>query len=146
MYCKSCADSYRDELRAKIEALEKLVHLHRELDPKNAFTMSLEPSDDDSFEGNSEATESEFLVSKKFVTKFRTRVSNLLKSVGASELQSQMTYRGRSNETVCTGLDTLDLSDFVLCKAVVKDGLPTSTSKEELDYFVNSSITCKSIN
>jgi citrate lyase gamma subunit len=144
MYCKSCADSYRDELRDKVEALERLVHLHQELDPKNALTISLETSEEDSLEGNPGATESEFLVSKKFGTRFRTRVSNLLKSVGASELQSQMIDRGRNNETVCAGLDTMDLSDFELCKVVANDGRPTSSSKEELDYFVNSSITCTS--
>jgi hypothetical protein len=122
--------------------VNRLVHLFQELDPKKTL-ISLEPSDEGSSEENSEVDERDFLVSRKFVTRFRICVSNLLKSVGAFEVQSQLTNRGIGDETVCAGLDTLDLSDFDLDKVAATDSRPTSSSKEELDYFVSSSITRK---
>jgi hypothetical protein len=142
MYCKSCADSYRDELRDKKETVYRLVCLSRELDQKKSL-ISLEPSDEDSLEENSEVDESDFLVSSKFITRFRTRVSNLVKSIMASVLQSQLTTPGIGNNTLCAGLDTVNLSDFGLDTAAT-DSRSTSSSKEELDCFVNSIITCKS--
>ena len=137
MYCKRCAESYKDELRKKIDTLTRLRQLYTELDPKTKKTMEIQ--DDTSMD--SEGNETVFLVSQKFVTKFRAHVSDIVKSAVASELQSHGRNQGsRKSDDYCAGLDAVDLSEFDPNMVTTND---CSSSSEELDHFVNGSITCK---
>ena len=111
-----------------MDGLCRLRQLYAELDPKaNKIDIEDESSEE------SGAGETVFLVSKKFVTQFRTRISSLLKAVAASELQSDPKCQANGKGKVyCQGLDTVDLSDF-----------GASSPSESLDSLVNMGITCK---
>lgn len=131
MYCEICAESYKAELRQKIDSLVRLRQLSQDLDSRaNKIEIDEDSSDE------SDENKTIFLVSSKFATKFRGRVAAIMKTVAATSLQSQA--QGKKNgsgkaETYCGGLDSIDLFDF-----------DPSSSSDELDRFVNSAITCKS--
>lgn len=130
MRCEVCAESYKAELRQKIDTLCRLQQLYDAFGGKGKTRIEI---DDDSSE--SENGGYVYLVSAKFVTKFKNCVNALMKTAVATELQSQVgAKKGKGKaELYCEGLDSIDLSDFD----------PNSSSNElELDQFVNSAITC----
>lgn len=126
MYCEACAEAYKVELQQKIDGLCRLRQLFYDLDQKTKQIEIADSGDDSS--SDSEANGTVFLVSKKFITKFRARVNQIIKTAEKSELQSQ----GGNDEAYCAGLDAVDLSVF-----------GSNSSSDGLDPFVNSMITCK---
>lgn len=124
MYCENCVDSYKTELREKIDKLCRLRQLYHDLDPKSK-QIAFEGDD----EAESEAKDTLFLVSKKFITNFRKRVVHVMDSAGASEIQS---HGKKKLDNYCEGLDSVNLTSL------------GPNSSDDLDSFVNSTITCKS--
>jgi len=98
--------------------------------PPDPKASQIEIEDESSAESMS--NETVFLVSKKFISKFRKLTDTLLKAVAASELHSQGTHGNGKAVAYCEGLDAVDFSDF-----------DPKSSSGELDPHVNSSITCK---
>lgn len=133
MYCEICAESYKADLRQKMDCLDRLRQLANVLgqNPGGKIEFDYESSSDE--EGN-ESEDFVYLVSTKFVSKLKALVNGIVKNATDTEIQSQGKKKGSTKaDAYCEGLDSIDLSEF----------FDTDNSSGELDHFVNMAITCK---
>lgn len=128
LVCDDCLMEYRSELSQKLKLAEALVRIFHDLDQKETKCSlncgAVEPSD-------SHANEYTYIVSRKFATWFRSKVSRFMKH-NASVIAA---------ESVAGGLDSIDFSEFEMKNS---ENLSSCSSVDEsVAVRVNGSVTCE---
>lgn len=143
LICQECAQDYRSELSEKLRKVKTLKFLFEELDPKE-HTCSLDVGLDETW-GN-ECDRYAFIVSRKFVTWFRSKFARFIKhaaSGAAAATRGVCDYvaGSLSAENVVEGLDGFDFSDFEASESEKRGSI--AADDETFAFHVNGPITCK---
>ena len=135
LVCQECAAEYKGALRKKLEIVQAARRLYEGLDPKND-NFSLRATSPFQHESDRLA----FIVSKKFVTKFRQAVTKLMKMSLVLEVSTtfdEVPTRNAELESLAEGLDAFDLSTVTQTSGMITEN---SWPQNEI---VNDTITCK---
>ena len=135
--CDQCVQTYRSQLKTKLQRFETMVQLYNDLDPKKC---SIDV--DDYVE--SQGVEL-FAVSKTFVTNFRRLALKKMKEV-TSQAAAKGVGRSGSFNLVNSGLDSLDLGIFIASQSEYFNGEDFKKAQEKNESFdltVNRKITCE---
>jgi hypothetical protein len=133
LICAECSVEYQMELYEKLDILSNALTLYHQLDNKTAeCDTSYEPGT--TFEKEEERYV--YIVSKKFATAFRNRVSGIMKQVAPADLTCVPDMGFTSNnavESMAEGIDAIGSSELYF-----KD-----ITDPNFDVRINSNITCE---
>jgi hypothetical protein len=147
LICDTCSQSYRNDLKGKLDHLRNIKDLYHFLD------SSLDEKPEYYHEEENPICPEDafvYIISKKMATLYKNAVKALMKTLAKVEegaVLDNETLRG-SNNSVFEGIDSIDLSAFQGDFIVTMDSKRVkqkkdSGPKEMLDKFFNQSITCK---
>jgi hypothetical protein len=133
LICKECSEEYQTELWEKLNILTNALTLYHQLDSKAAeCDTSYEPGT--TFEKEEE--QYVYIVSKKFATVFRNRISAILKQVAPADLTCVPDLAYTSNnavESMAEGLDAIGSTELYF----------NDITDPDFDVRINSTITCE---
>lgn len=138
LVCEECSTDYRSQLASRLTWVMAIRDLLELLDTANDISITFEPGEEDDDDNDTKVV---YAVSRKFVTRLRTLMNDLMKSVAAADATGPPAMGDMSLsphvEGVPEGFDAVDTSSIAFDDDwYVNDG--------SLDLTVNGSHTCKS--
>jgi hypothetical protein len=134
LYCSTCSKSYCQELSETVQLCEKILFLYERLDPK-------EGDFEDDSKGDNIAASREihgYIVSRRFVSRFRNRAARLFKSFDSlhdTTISGPIHKTSKKCESFAEGFHSVRAREVMFENT-------DSKSDDDLDIFINSNITC----
>lgn len=133
--CEQCSKEYCKDLGDKLRQLELVAKLYDILDPKEKeYPLEFDPA----HPPTEECDLFVYLVSRKFSSSFRTRVTGLIKMMGQAD-----STKANSNTVFEDGTECLAEGLDALHPSYLSFHDDSDTSDTALDPTVNGQITCK---
>ena len=129
--CPDCEADYRKPLQERLSLAQATQYLYDHLDPK--YDDLVRDVSEDAME-EEPSTFPVFVVSRRFVTRFRNSVSGLMRSLQQADAGANF-ERGAVIESTAEGLDGYGIHSLSYAAQPVKTG-------DEVDPTVNESILC----
>ena len=142
LVCEYCMQHYRSELVSKVNFASSVKYLYDELDPKEL--KHIQPGDKILEENEIYV----YMVSRKFVTWFRTKTLRFMKQAIIPKLEPKLQPDVHiTTKSIAVGLDGLDINEFWnLRESVASVGTVTASGigeDEGVAIRVNGPLTCE---